>query len=132
MWDERYRQLEAGEIIQPGDEVDISNKWQHTKCTGELAPNPEYPAHRIYRRLKTIPCTEYEKSCNQCSLEKDASCSFIARPEDVFCGKCTHYDWYYVNEKCHHPTLIKPRKPSKKDIKNNWQPKWCPRLKEEV
>ena len=80
--------------------------------------------------MRKVKCSEYKKSCAQCSLEREAPCSFIARPEDVFCGKCEHYGWHYVNEKCHHPKLVRARKPSKKAIKNNWQPKWCPILKE--
>ena len=59
MWDDKYRPLKEGEIIQEGDEVDCSNgwkadsaKWVKTTCAGQAAPSPLYPAHRIYRRLK--------------------------------------------------------------------------------
>ena len=51
-----YRQLEKGEIIQPGDEVEVSNsihdeaKWVPAKNIGQKAPDPTFPAHRIYRR----------------------------------------------------------------------------------
>jgi len=51
-----YYYLKEGEIIQPGDEVDVSNgwhdepKWEVTNCAGEKAPDPSYPSHRIYRR----------------------------------------------------------------------------------
>lgn len=58
MWDNRYRRLEKGEMIQAGDEVDNCNddwrdepKWEPARCIGELAPDPLYPAHRVYRRL---------------------------------------------------------------------------------
>ena len=51
-----YRILQDGEIIQDGDEVDISQHlneepvWVKTTCAGQKAPNPLYPAHRVYRR----------------------------------------------------------------------------------
>lgn len=51
-----YYYLENGEIIQVGDEVEMSNGfnddevWQKTTCVGERAPDPKYPAHRVYRR----------------------------------------------------------------------------------
>lgn len=63
-WMERYRSaklyyyLKHGEIIQEGDECEVSAKWndppkwviaEHT--VGQPAPDPQYPAHRIYRRL---------------------------------------------------------------------------------
>ena len=58
-----YRTLEAGEIIQAGDEYDnCANPWKDwpkwvpvNKMIGEIAPDPRYPAHRQYRRL--IPTT---------------------------------------------------------------------------
>jgi hypothetical protein len=58
-WDmAKYRQLEEGEIIQPGDQVDASNdgwrdepRWEPATCIGQPAPDPKYPAHRRYRRL---------------------------------------------------------------------------------
>lgn len=56
-----YRYLEKNEIIQMGDEVDASpdgwrdeSQWKPTKCIGDRAPDPCYPAHRIYRRKITI------------------------------------------------------------------------------
>jgi len=51
-----YRILQEGEIIQEDDEVDISQHlneepvWVKTTCVGQKAPNPLYPAHRVYRR----------------------------------------------------------------------------------
>lgn len=56
-WDQNYRQLEAGEIIQEGDECDVCNdgwrdapKWVPARAIGETAPDPAYPSHRQYRR----------------------------------------------------------------------------------
>jgi len=58
MWNEKYRMLEEGEIIQEDDEVEVSSGWNADvdwrpalHCIGEPAPNPNYPAHRMYRRL---------------------------------------------------------------------------------
>ena len=60
MWDNRYRLLEKGELIQEGDEVDDAPdgwrdepNWHPTNCAGQRAPDPKYPAHRRYRRLVT-------------------------------------------------------------------------------
>ena len=53
-----YYYLEDGDIIQDGDEMDISNykdeetKWVKATCIGSKAPNPCYPAHTIFRRKK--------------------------------------------------------------------------------
>jgi hypothetical protein len=56
-WDERYRMLKKGEIIQAGDEVDACADgwrddpvWKPARCIGEPAPDPSYPSHRVYRR----------------------------------------------------------------------------------
>jgi hypothetical protein len=50
-----YRQLKKGETIEEGDEVLVSSKegWISTSCVGSKAPDPQYTAHRVYRRLKT-------------------------------------------------------------------------------
>jgi hypothetical protein len=51
----KYRYLEPGEIVQEGDECEVSNsihdpeKWQPARCVGSPAPS-RAPAHRIYRR----------------------------------------------------------------------------------
>ena len=54
-----YRRLEKGEIIQAGDEIDgINDGWReeprwrpvHPKLIGEMAPDPQYPSHRVFRR----------------------------------------------------------------------------------
>ena len=56
---EEWRILEKGEIIQLGDEIDSSvDAWRDmprwlpvSECgVGGAAPDPKYPAHRIYRR----------------------------------------------------------------------------------
>ena len=54
---EKYRRLEMGEIIQEGDEYDNCNNpwhddavWVPATCIGKPAPNPQYVAHRQYRR----------------------------------------------------------------------------------
>ncbi len=55
----KYRRLEKGEIIQAGDEIDRCAdawrdypKWEqvHPADVGSPAPDPQYPAHRQYRR----------------------------------------------------------------------------------
>lgn len=57
MPDSTYRYLEAGEIIQDGDEVDICRDpwrddpvWIPATAIGRPAPDPKFPAHQIYRR----------------------------------------------------------------------------------
>ena len=52
-----YYYLQKGDIIKKGDEVDDSNGWNDpanwvkaTRCFGDPAPDPQYPAHRNYRR----------------------------------------------------------------------------------
>ena len=55
----KYYHLKEGEIIQDGDEVEMSNtihdpaKWVPAagSTIGTPAPDPSYPAHRKYRRL---------------------------------------------------------------------------------
>ena len=55
-----YRTLKKGELIEAGDEGDgcvdswrDEPKWEPATNIGEPAPDPRYPAHRIYRR-KTV------------------------------------------------------------------------------
>jgi hypothetical protein len=58
-WDSiNWRDLRKGEIIEAGDWVDACNdgwrdppKWKPANCVGEPAPDPQYPAHRNYRRI---------------------------------------------------------------------------------
>lgn len=56
-WDQQYRMLAEGEIIQDGDEVltDSHLGWLPAGRTiGKPAPNPYYTAHRMYRRTKGV------------------------------------------------------------------------------
>ena len=54
-----YYYLKKGEIIQEGDECGTMQKYndedytwvKETRCVGEPAPDPQYMAHRKYRRL---------------------------------------------------------------------------------
>jgi len=53
----KYYYLKKDEIIKEGDDVEVSNsfndspKWQKNNCVGQKAPDPQYQAHRTYRRL---------------------------------------------------------------------------------
>lgn len=56
---DEWRRLEAGEIIQEGDERDAcvnpmkdAAVWERvpSHVIGKPAPDPQYPAHTIYRR----------------------------------------------------------------------------------
>jgi len=55
---EKYYYLKKGEIIQDGDEVEMSNKYNDpvkwipaANTVGQAAPDPQFMAHRVYRRL---------------------------------------------------------------------------------
>lgn len=58
-WDRvKWRQLKAGERVEKGDWVDMASdgwrdnpKWVPATKIGEAAPDPAYPAHRIFRRV---------------------------------------------------------------------------------
>lgn len=54
-WDQRYRRLDEGEIIQPGDEVEVDHPygWKPATQIGKPAPDPAYTSHRVYRRALT-------------------------------------------------------------------------------
>ena len=55
-----FRQLSEGEIIEAGDEVltDAHLGWRPAGSTvGQTAPNPNYTAHRMYRRALSTPRT---------------------------------------------------------------------------
>lgn len=63
-WDDRYRMLNAGEIIQAGDEVltDTHLGWRAAKhAIGEPAPDPLYTAYRMYRRLRALQARDAGK-----------------------------------------------------------------------
>lgn len=51
-WDQRYRMLNEGEIIQHGDEVQVDKPfgWEPATQIGQPAPCPYYTSHRVYRR----------------------------------------------------------------------------------
>lgn len=55
--EKKYYILKKGEIIQEGDEVEISNKWNDPPkwvkaiLIGSTAPDPQFIAHRKYRRI---------------------------------------------------------------------------------
>lgn len=53
----KYYYLKEGDIIQEGDECEVSNNWNDPEkwvdagpTVGQRAPNPNYIAHRKYRR----------------------------------------------------------------------------------
>lgn len=57
-YNSEYYYLKNGEIVQEGDECEVSNsihdpaKWVPAgRTVGTAAPDPLYPAHRKYRRL---------------------------------------------------------------------------------
>ncbi|HBE70434.1 MAG TPA: hypothetical protein DDW52_19970 [Planctomycetaceae bacterium] len=63
-----YRRLSKGEIVQEGDEIDDcvdawrdDPVWKPAKNIGEPAPDPQYPAHRQYRRPVAPPCRTTRK-----------------------------------------------------------------------
>jgi hypothetical protein len=53
MMADEYRILEKDEAIMAGDEWMDDPVWHRTIRVGERAPDPQYPAHRIYRRRIT-------------------------------------------------------------------------------
>ena len=53
-----YYYLKEGEIVQEGDEVEVSNDWRSPalwvkakNSVGQKAPDPAYVSHRKFRRL---------------------------------------------------------------------------------
>lgn len=53
----KYYYLKKGEIVQPGDEVEMSAKYNDdtkwvsaVNSIGTPAPDPQYMAHRVFRR----------------------------------------------------------------------------------
>jgi len=56
-----YYHLKEGETIREGDEVEVSSKYNDpakwikaTHTIGQKAPNPNFIAHRLYRRELTL------------------------------------------------------------------------------
>lgn len=75
----RYRMLEQGEKIQEGDEVEIcpdpwrdEPDWQPTECAGKVAPDPQYIAHRKYRR-RVFACCDCGKQFDTLPPPADTS-----------------------------------------------------------
>ena len=66
-----YYYLKKGEIIKEGDEVEVSNGWntpdrwiKSVNCIGGKTPDPQYLAHRTYRReIKT------DTRCPECGAK---------------------------------------------------------------
>lgn len=49
--DKHYRQLKKDEIILPLDEIQNDDgSWSNTTSAGDKAPDPQYTAHRQFRR----------------------------------------------------------------------------------
>lgn len=53
-----YYYLKHGEIVRDGDECEVSASWNDpakwvpaANTVGQAAPDPQFPAHRVYRRL---------------------------------------------------------------------------------
>jgi hypothetical protein len=64
--EKEYYYLKEGDVIQEGDECEMSAKWNDpplwvpaANTVGQKAPDPAYISHRKYRRLKscTTPST---------------------------------------------------------------------------
>ena len=62
----QYRCLEKGEVVQEGDETDRSAdpwkdppKWEPVLPSevGEVAPDPQYVGHRLFRRRIGVPAS---------------------------------------------------------------------------
>lgn len=99
MWDERYRMLREDEVIQEGDECDACNdgwrdevKWESAGITvGRKAPDPAYPSHRKYRRLRLLDSL---KPCPFCGDK--AKMTYWRKQDSEFMqwGRilCTNYD----------------------------------------
>ena len=58
-WDNvTWRNLKKGELIKNGDYADVCNDgwrdnsiWKQTTRVGQLAPDPGFPSHAIFRRI---------------------------------------------------------------------------------
>lgn len=66
-WDQRYRQLEEGEIILATDEIQNDDAtWRPAVCVGQPAPSPHYTSHRVYRRLRDPMGVRPTRECGMC------------------------------------------------------------------
>ena len=72
-WNENYRQLEEGEILQEGDQVqtEILGIWYPTIRVGMSVPNSAHYVYRIYRRRKNpLDYTEEAIDAHYAELNK--------------------------------------------------------------
>lgn len=71
----QYYYLKKGDIIQEGDEVDMSMKynenpkWVTTKAIGKAAPDPSYISHRRYRRKIEFVSVDTEPAAGKKKLK---------------------------------------------------------------
>lgn len=73
----KYYRLKKGEIIQEGDEVEVSAKWNdppkwvpaNPGHYGSPAPDPNYMAHRQYRGLISVEKARIRKKFEQMESE---------------------------------------------------------------
>jgi hypothetical protein len=94
-WMERYSQankyyyLKEGEIVQEGDEVEISANWNDppkwvpaVRSVGSPAPDPSFPAHRKFRRL-IFETKIHPKDLNYkyCTINCQENGAFLAQVE---------------------------------------------------
>lgn len=90
--DAEYRHLEAGEIIQEGDEVDgcrdgwkDAPKWEKVKHgIGTPASDPRYPSHSVYRRKRETG--DAMTAFNQWILKQGGNVSGEAHEYEIFKG----------------------------------------------
>jgi len=87
----KYYYLKEGDTIQDGDEVEMSNdihavaKWVPANCIGQKAHDPNYPSHRMYRRL-LLPTQDQFNSI------KDLRPYFLLHPDaDMVTDSCLHF-----------------------------------------
>jgi hypothetical protein len=77
-----YRKLKKGETILSDDEVydDDKKGWRKTICSGGLAPDPQYTAHRIYRR-SIVACIMLIAiiffGCKKSTIKEDKSITVV-------------------------------------------------------
>ena len=88
-----YRRLEKGEIVSEGDEYDDCvnpwNPWKDDakwapagKNVGTVAPDPQFPAHRKFRRpLKADRRREFLDALTALLVEYDCEIELVAQWE---------------------------------------------------
>jgi hypothetical protein len=111
----KWRQLEHGEVVQMGDWSDVSPsgyhdwpQWKMVTKSGGTAPDPAYPAHRIYRRITWTPDEAIEiRLCkaSRIMLRPNQTYRFTVDPN---CEKCAAAAKPYLeNVKEHAPPPLK-------------------------